>query len=51
MDGYQRCINSKSKVCLQSIVHPTEVALSAENMVDDETCDDIGKRNDALCRA
>ena len=48
MDGYQRCRNSKSEVCLLSIVRPTEVALSTENMVGDETWDEIGKRNDAL---
>jgi len=48
---HQRCRNSKSEVCLLSIARPTEVALSAENMVGDETCDETGKRNDALCRA
>jgi len=36
---------------LKPKVRPTEVALSAKNIVGGENCDKIRKRNDALCRA
>jgi len=36
---------------LKPKVHPTEVALSAKNIVGGENCDKTGKRNDAFRRA